>query len=1343
MRSFSKTKVALVSLTFLIFLSIGIFSLLNNTTSNLKNSYDDLVLRGNLDDFVVNERYDFGPLRFQNDKNVNESTPDDAPRNQTYRISLTEDSRTALINFAAQENPQEYGFSNTANTLTNFTITQTDPNLTAKDFISQTSSNARNALLTKLQSDPAVKVGSVLNKEQVSFRQFNAIDITDGNIQKKLVESNPNDTIDRMVLYQGIQLGQTAADQFFEFQNLYNQTKAATDKVQAIENKALIPMFSDWLRTVQNNSTISSAFKNALTYAVAGKWNPVPNAQENAFIDELWNVFTGNGAQFTNNQWNYTVEWTENGVLPQNFQVLDPSSQGTVVAPGNFAVEQQRDGKEIYPDVNHWNEMLKMDSDSFRRAFAAIPERYKIKISSTEYLILGVGITPDFMYPVFNTTSLIPDPKSQSLYYVNSSGYARIRSAFLTNPIESNLIAKFPAKSSEQQKQNILNTVNEWARQYMSWPGTIKAAYLSTDQSNILNLNAARTTFIPSLISTITLASLLLTLIIVGLALFVGILIVKNYITKNRQNLAVLQSNGIKRWKINVSVLLFSAIPSLIGGIIGYLFGFGLQSVAVSIFSAYWFIPVPFTPFTVGIFFLSFLLPFLIFSAASLIVGWFVLRQNVVKSLKNDSDYKVSKFSVAMKMPLAKFGVITRFRASLAFNSFWKLVILASLSTATMVVFDFAISANGTFQLAEERTTKTHNYNYAIDLASPTEQSGLIKYQEFKDLGKTDPIPSNITPTERSYYLANARTMTNIPNWGWDNLQIPNGDDLTGQQNNIIYLKNVVQSQISLDYNIGFGGLSANPWTLSQSLMPANQASASAVAYQNFLQTIIDKSPASDKAEVDKYITQKTIPTGEVNAQGQALGRLELSINQNNVRSQSPANPSLFLSDEFLEFLKTQFDRIANGTYPPVDYKLTYNLIGLDAQTIGNAKGNGQSSPQYSYTRIEALDSNKQKLNIQGIKDWIPENGPVPENYLGPVLTGTNGSVINHQLFTSTLSNPLIINRFTARKYNLKVGSQIRLDITNSYDRVNQILHGTNNTPESAIFNVIGINDSAKDNELYTTYKAANEVLKYPKEMIDKGLPFNGFYSDSLLSFNQSTALFSESGLYPGTSSFATGSGGSSSGNSVMKTVIENTANQNPNSAGYQALLLALGMPSNGRLNSAQATAYQTILNNTYNGLPYNTMINFIYNTAANQGIFNSISSTSLTVQNIVIGIIVPIVVLIVILISNMLIDELRKIGIRLKALGYSNIKILLSFLSIYIPVFLIGLIVSIPISIAFVQAYDTIIFNAANIVLSSVVGPGTIVLSLLSLGLVFLFSFISNWISLHRLKIAQEIKNY
>jgi putative ABC transport system permease protein len=59
-RNLKNSKVTMVALSFLVFLAIGIFTLLSSTTKNITNTYDDISQKGNMHDFTVSEQYSLG-----------------------------------------------------------------------------------------------------------------------------------------------------------------------------------------------------------------------------------------------------------------------------------------------------------------------------------------------------------------------------------------------------------------------------------------------------------------------------------------------------------------------------------------------------------------------------------------------------------------------------------------------------------------------------------------------------------------------------------------------------------------------------------------------------------------------------------------------------------------------------------------------------------------------------------------------------------------------------------------------------------------------------------------------------------------------------------------------------------------------------------------------------------------------------------------------------------------------------------------------------------------------------------------------------------------------------------
>jgi putative ABC transport system permease protein len=68
-RSLKHNKASVVGLTFLVFLSIGIFTILNSVSSNISNEYSRITTSGNLHDFTISENYVIGNAKYDFDNN--------------------------------------------------------------------------------------------------------------------------------------------------------------------------------------------------------------------------------------------------------------------------------------------------------------------------------------------------------------------------------------------------------------------------------------------------------------------------------------------------------------------------------------------------------------------------------------------------------------------------------------------------------------------------------------------------------------------------------------------------------------------------------------------------------------------------------------------------------------------------------------------------------------------------------------------------------------------------------------------------------------------------------------------------------------------------------------------------------------------------------------------------------------------------------------------------------------------------------------------------------------------------------------------------------------------------
>ena len=114
-----------------------------------------------------------------------------------------------------------------------------------------------------------------------------------------------------------------------------------------------------------------------------------------------------------------------------------------------------------------------------------------------------------------------------------------------------------------------------------------------------------------------------------------------------------------------------------------------------------------------------------------------MLRKNVPSLLKEDQNVSLNKSSRIFKSLFNFAPLMVKFRGSLAFNSFAKIIFL-TLSTITLsVAFTFVVSTTGKIQEAYEYELKSNKSAYELELVTPTIQSGQYYGVGLEDYGRT------------------------------------------------------------------------------------------------------------------------------------------------------------------------------------------------------------------------------------------------------------------------------------------------------------------------------------------------------------------------------------------------------------------------------------------------------------------------------------------------------------------------------------------------------------------------------------------------------------------------------
>lgn len=1439
LRFFKSSKLSMIGLFLLIFFSSSIFTLLNSTTTNLQNSYNNISLNGNLHDFVINEHYSLGYADYDAyyDNENNKPRTDGSGKyyvtynftptgtltlNQTtnkYEIDLTKIGWTnSYLNvFNAYKNIDEYKnnfvfFSKEFevdeqiynDALANKPIEDLPEEVTT--FLNNKKvelSNITNTNISKVYDDilTGEKTSQGSLNLPIEYRRFRSLNVnnTQQKIFFKVVESDIDYTIDKIVYYSGNQLSKNVNYYSLIFDGLSeSMLKGSTqeDKDLIKDRSRLMVDYlakSKWPDTNISNSFINfdsyvkssdnfnpyfdevTDYNGQITPTVIGQLKSTQDKVRN-FIDSVLDSNYSGKYEVVNKLYQIRFAYEE-ASIPKAGYLDDFTSYEMVISP---YYAQKLNKKPI--SIEEWTDHQGDSQEEFRQFIRGLPDENKIEIDAIEYVVKATGVSPDFMYPILTFESLVPNKEKEQVVYANTNGYEKIYDAFRGNDTENFIVGKFDNQNlSQTSKQNILNQINQVSAKYMSWPANIDAAYFYDDSNNTLTPTALRVQFVPQVVQTTNIVSVFMTSFVLVLSVFVSIIIIRRFIETNRNSLGIMQASGYKKREIVTALNIFICIPTILSSICGYIVGFLLQSAAIGILGNFWTIPTSFAAFSVLYLLVVVLGLSVLFICVSTFFSWLSLRGETSEFMKDDAKYKMSRLSRIMKFPFSKFNIIIRFRAAVAFSSMWRLFVLSIMSALLMLSLTFSFAVLNKYDAAASASFAPRNYIYSMNLITPTVQGGQYYAVPYSSQGMTLKANTyfNIAPysqedinKNKSDYIApwyqdsSYSAAANDPNIKkfmdiYGNYQLVSMNDSSEIKNNINYTKNKTSTKMFIDHNVGLASLSTNPWTLAESMMPPNNSNYANNTFKqmlnkayndttNTLDIILPESEGSTTlvkqnatySKALKYFTKESdgnssssFPDGTYSTITGDDGELVEEPNYRELDSSKTVNLAV-LNSNFLTFL---YDLYSNQDYKEYAYSINYNKLVIN-----------ETDEPFSYMNFNISKINDKEVNII---DDLTANG-ISRNSYRLDIRNTNNEYLN-PLLEQEGFYPIIINEFASRKYGLTTGDVINVSVSNSADRYSRQLFGIDSEVEAQL-KVVGIASTYQGSEFFMSQYDVNKILgldinnfsaikptsadqisntiQYDlkgydslpskKEFIVNRSGFNGIFTtdeDSLVEVTNGVSLYSPSGLYPGTDKF--------SSSPTLNSVVEKNK---------KLIATTLG------IDEIENKTTEEIINQIAQVFGESTQFTILSSATSRNAllsVFDSVTTTTSNVQTVVLAIIILVSLIIVVIISGIIINDSIKLAAILKCLGLRDSRNALTFLSVYLPVLLIGLIIAIPFSYLINNIYVNIIFNMAGILLTIPMVWWHYLLSTAVILAIFLLSYWIAWYRIHNMDLTKAIK--
>ncbi|MGV2392633.1 UNVERIFIED_CONTAM: ABC transporter permease [Campylobacter lari] len=254
-----------------------------------------------------------------------------------------------------------------------------------------------------------------------------------------------------------------------------------------------------------------------------------------------------------------------------------------------------------------------------------LEDKYVLNVNGIKFLIVGDDTTVDYIYPVIDENNLQVNTETQALVYVNDSGFSRVRAAYQGNVVKKDLLVANSAKTkltNIQLKNKIINIVDN----SISDSNKLQRVFLYNEIDPVNPERALRITTIIGVISTVSSSTLVLMIVLIFIVSISIIFIIKRYISNKNKVFGILLAQGYKPIEIAISLTVFAAVTSIIGGILGYAIGNRGQLFIQNIFSLYWTLPKDSIPFSITALFFNVFVPYIGMSLLIIVTSLIALR---------------------------------------------------------------------------------------------------------------------------------------------------------------------------------------------------------------------------------------------------------------------------------------------------------------------------------------------------------------------------------------------------------------------------------------------------------------------------------------------------------------------------------------------------------------------------------------------------------------------------------------------------------------------------------------------------------------------------------------------
>lgn len=323
------------------------------------------------------------------------------------------------------------------------------------------------------------------------------------------------------------------------------------------------------------------------------------------------------------------------------------------------------------------------------------------EVEGIAYTIVGLAYAPDYIYPAISFNTPLYDRKRHSVVFTTADTYA-----LFVGKISKTYSARFlsyTGLATDAALGELTKAVQEDERVIFVLSTATISPRLSTFTMEIKN-NRVFTSYFMYLL--------------LAIAIFIIIMIMKKRIEDERLQIGVLKSLGYKTTSIAAGYLVYPLVGAGIGATLGYLLGLILQTPLINLYKSYYNIPMDHFSMNPQYFITSLLTSLVVLVVLSYLVALYMLRHRPLTLLREGSNLKVNRLTRFLAKILKPLSFKKRFKYSLASRSIGKLLTISFCAFATGLLIVLTLIGATMMNDFVEKSFDGNHYQYRVSFSS-------------------------------------------------------------------------------------------------------------------------------------------------------------------------------------------------------------------------------------------------------------------------------------------------------------------------------------------------------------------------------------------------------------------------------------------------------------------------------------------------------------------------------------------------------------------------------------------------------------------------------------------------